>query len=74
LCIVRVITKRKKAAERKPFYDEKDKAALRLMKKLRKVAILQIKPRPAIALLKNEAKVIAFPGQVRTFYPFKIQK
>ena len=32
---MRVMGKRQTAVERKPYYDEKDKAALRLMKKLR---------------------------------------
>ena len=33
--ITRVVGRKKTAAERKPYYDEKDKAALRLMRKLR---------------------------------------
>ena len=33
--ITRVLGKRKTQVERKPYYDEKDKAALRLMRKLR---------------------------------------
>ena len=32
---MRVVGKRKTNVERKPYYDEKDKAALRLMRKLR---------------------------------------